>query len=177
MRSLWDRPLGDNRGLRLRRLLARVLPVVVIVGGAGALAEFYALRATHWAVMTDELQTAKLSTSIGERLSLVPRIHGVHYGALAQVYPLVLAPLFAVLAPQAAMTAAHGLNAFLLASAAVPTYLLARTVTRSRPAAVVAAALAAFTPWLVLASTLLTESASYPAFAWALYLVHRTFAN
>jgi hypothetical protein len=46
-------------------------------------------------------------------------------------------------------------------------------VTGSRPAALAAAALTAFTPWLVLTSTLLTENAAYPAFVWAVYLCHR----
>jgi hypothetical protein len=143
---------------------------------AAALAGYYALRATSWAVMTDELQVVRLAESIGERLSPVPYVHGVYYGALSQLYPLLLAPFFATMSPPAAETAAHALNAVLLPSAAWPAYLLARSVTGSRVAGLAAAVLTAFTPWLVLTSTLLTENAAYPAFVWAIYLCHRTLS-
>ncbi|MFL5980234.1 MAG: hypothetical protein ACJ74D_04285 [Gaiellaceae bacterium] len=140
---------------------------------AAGLAGYYALRATSWAVMTDELQVVRLADSIGDRLSPVPVIHGVYYGALSQLYPLLLAPFFGTLSAPAAETAAHALNAVLLPSAAWPAFLLARSVTGSRAAGLAAAALTAFTPWLVLTSTLLTENVAYPAFVWAMYLCHR----
>jgi hypothetical protein len=143
---------------------------------AAGLAGYYALRATSWAVMTDELQVVRLAESIATHGSPVPEIHGRYYGALAQLYPLILAPAFGLLSAPAAETAAHALNALLLPSAAWPAYLVARSVTRSRPAALAAAALTAFTPWLVLTSTLLTENAAYPAFVWAIYLAHRALS-
>ena len=130
-----------------------------------------------WAVMTDELQTTKLATSIAETGSPVPYIHGKYYPALSQLYPLLIAPFYGLLTAPAAATGAHVLNGFLLASAAWPAYLLARSVTRSRAAATVAALLTAFTPWLVLSTTLLTENAAYPAFVWAVYLCHRAIAD
>jgi len=123
--------------------------------------------------MTDELQVARLAESIAAHGSPVPEIHGTYYGALAQLYPLLLAPAFGLLDAPAAETAAHALNALLLPSAAWPAYLLARNVARSRPAGLAAAALTVFTPWLVLTSTLLTENAAYPAFVWSMYLAHR----
>jgi hypothetical protein len=153
--------------------------LLVVMGcmlAAGGLASFYAVRATSWAVMTDELQVARLATSIADDLSPVPRIHGVYYGALSQLYPLLLAPFYGFLSAPAAETAGHVLNAILLASAAVPAFLLARSVTGSSPAGWIAAAFAVFTPWLALASTLLTENAAYPAFVWALFLCHRAVA-
>jgi len=144
---------------------------------AAGLAGYFALRATSWAVMTDELQVVRLAESIAGRLSPVPSIHGHYYGALSQLYPLLLAPLFGTLSAPTAETAAHALNAILLPSAALPAFLLARSVTGSRAAALAAAALTAFTPWLVLTSTLLTENAAYPAFVWAVYFCHRTLAT
>jgi len=144
---------------------------------AAGIAGWFALRVTSWAVMTDELQVVRLAESIGSRLSPVPVIHGVYYGALSQLYPLLLAPLFGTLDAPTAETAAHALNAILLPSAAWPAYLLARSVTGSRVASLAAAALTAFTPWLVLTSTLLTENAAYPAFVWAIYLCHRTLVT
>jgi hypothetical protein len=152
---------------------ALVTSAVLVAAG---IAGYYALRATSWAVMTDELQVVRLAESIASRHSPVPHIHGAYYGALAQLYPLLLAPAFGLLSAPAAETAAHALNALLLPSAAWPAYLLARNVTGSRAAGLAAAALTAFTPWLVLTSTLLTENAAYPAFVWAIYLSHRALS-
>src|ERR671923_1542393 len=159
--------------LRLRAPPLSTLPVLGIVLAAGLLAVQYASQAREWAVMTDELQTAKLATSIAQTLSPVPQIHGEYYGALNQLYPLLLSPLYGSFSPPAAFDGAHVLNAFLLASSAWPAYLLGRAVTRRVAGGYFAAALTAFTPWLVLSSTLLTENAAYPAFVWALFLCQR----
>jgi hypothetical protein len=69
------------------------------------------------------------------------------------------------------------LNAFLLASSAWPAYLLGRAVTGRVEGGYFAAALTAFTPWLVLSSTLLTENAAYPAFVWAVFLCYRALVE
>jgi hypothetical protein len=153
---------------------ALVTSTVLVAAGLGG---YYALRVTSWAVMTDELQVVRLAESIAARLSPAPEIHGAYYGALAQLYPLLLAPFFGLLSAPTAETAAHALNALLLPSAAWPAYLLARSVGGSRAAGLAAAALTAFTPWLVLTSTLLTENAAYPAFVWAVYLCQRTLVE
>lgn len=158
------------------RLPAAVLVVTGCVLTAAGLTAYYSVRATAWAVMTDELQVALLATSIADSLSPVPTIHGVYYGAHSQLYPLLIAPFYGTLSAPAAATAAHAVNALLLAGAAWPAYLLARSVAGSRSAGYVAAALTAFTPWLVLASTLLTENAAYPAFVWGVLLCQRTLA-
>jgi hypothetical protein len=173
-----ERPhAGRSLRVAVRPHLAPVLVLSGIVLGAAALAASYAARTTSWAVMTDELQVARLAVSIAETLSPVPTIHGAYYGAHSQLYPLLLAPFYGSLSAPAAATAAHALNGLLLASAAVPTYLLARSVTGSRAAGYAAAAFAAFTPWLALSATLLTENAAYPAFAWAVLLCHRALAE
>jgi hypothetical protein len=166
------------RGLktRLPHAALEALPVVSIVLLAAGLSASYAVVATNWVVMTDELQIARLALSIAETGSPVPRIHGEVYGAPNQLYPLLLAPLFGLLDVPAAIASAHVLNALLLASAAWPAYLLARAVTRSAVGGYVAAGLTAFVPWLVLSTTLLTENAAYAASAWALTLGHRTLA-
>jgi hypothetical protein len=157
--------------------LRPLVVVSTVVVAAAGLAASYAARSVSWAVMTDELQVARLATSIADTLSPVPRIHGAYYGALSQLYPLLLAPFFGALDAPTAVRAGHLLNAVLLPSAAVPAFLLARSVSGSRAAGYAAAALTVFTPWLVLTSTLLTENAAYPAFVWAVYLCHRTLAR
>jgi hypothetical protein len=144
---------------------------------AAGLAAFYAFQANTWAVMTDELQVARLATSIADDLSLVPRIHGTYYAAHSQVYPLLISPFYGTLSPPDAATAAHLLNVLLLVSAAIPAYFLARAVSGSETAGYVAAALTAVTPWLVLSSTLLTENAAYASFTWAVLLCQRAVAR
>jgi hypothetical protein len=153
------------------------LPVLGIVLAAASIASAFSVKATNWAVMTDELQSSKLATSIAETFSPEPRIHGVYYHALSQLYPLLISPFFGLLRVPAAIEATHALNGLLLASAAWPAGLLARRVTRSWPAAYLAAALTAFVPWLVLAATLLTENAAYPVFVWSLLLMQRALAR
>lgn len=138
---------------------------------------YYSARVITWAVMTDELQTTKLATSIAMTGSPIPHIHGAYYGALSQLYPLLIAPFYGLFTAPAAATAAHVLNPFLLASAALPAYLLANSVAGSRVAGAVAALLTAFTPWLVLSTTLLTENAAYPALVWAVLLCQRAIAQ
>src|ERR671922_64251 len=163
--------------LRLRAPPISTLPVLGIVLAAGLLAVQYASQAREWAVMTDELQTSKLATSIAQTLSPVPQIHGEYYGALNQLYPLLLSPLYGSFSPPAAFDGAHVLNAFLLASSAWPAYLLGRAVSGSRAGGYFAAALTAFVPWLALSSTLLTENAAYPAFVWGLLLAYRALVE
>ena len=157
----------------LRRVIG-LLPLLGLVGAAVGLVAWFGARATHWSVMTDELQTSKLATSFAQ--TLTPTIHGRLYGGPSQLYPLLISPFFAVASAPHAIAAAHVLNAVLFASAAVPVFLLARSVTGSRSAGLVAAALTALSPWLVLSTTLLTENAAFPAFAWLLYLAHRDLA-
>ncbi len=144
---------------------------------AAVLAGYYSIRANTWAVMTDELQVARLATSIADEPSLVPTIRSAYYGAHSQLYPLLLAPFYGTLTPPQAATVAHALNALLLVSAAVPAFLLARSVSRSAGAGYAAAALTAVTPWLVLSTTLLTENVAYAAFTWSVLFCHRAIAR
>jgi hypothetical protein len=138
---------------------------------------YHGIRVNTWAVMTDELQVARLATSIAESLSPVPTIRGTYYGAHAQLYPLLLAPLYGTLSPPVAATAAHVLNVGLLVSAAIPAWLIARAVSGSDTAGYVAGALTAGTPWLALSSTLLTENVAYAAFTWSVYFCLRAIAH
>jgi 4-amino-4-deoxy-L-arabinose transferase-like glycosyltransferase len=144
---------------------------------AAAASAYYAVRVNTWAVMTDELQVARLAISIAQSGSPFPAIRGEHYGANSQLYPLLIAPFYGVLSATHAVAAAHVLNALLLASAAVPAFLLARSVTGRTDAGYAAAVLTTVTPWLVLSSTLLTENAAYPAFTWSVLLCQQALAR
>ena len=109
-----------------------------------------ATRVRDWVVMTDELQYAKLATHIGQTLSPLPTLRGVHVSTYAQLYPALLAPFYGTLSDPSAFRAAHVLNAVLFASAAVPAYLLGRELALSRGWGVVCAAFAVVVPWNVL---------------------------
>lgn len=131
-------------------------------------------RVVDWFVMTDELLYERLAISAAHGHSLLPRVHGELIGNLNQLYPLLISPLFGDANVPASLHRAHVLNAFVISSAAVPVFLLARRVLRGRlwlPLA--AAALSIAVPWVVLASFLLTEVAAYPAFCWAVLAVTR----
>jgi hypothetical protein len=162
---------------RLRSALARpgvasAAALTATVAVAGSLLTVYAARIEHWTVMTDELLYVKLATSIGTTLSPLPVVHGETVAILNQLYPLLLAPLFGALDVPAAFRAAHILNAFVMASAAVPAYLLAREVV-PRVWAHAVAVLTVAVPWMVLTGVLMTEVAAYPAFLWAVLALQR----
>ncbi len=149
---------------------ARAITVVALaflwLGVSIVLAVWFSGQIHDWSVMTDELLYAKLATSIAETLSPLPTVHGISIGVYSQLYPLLIAPLFGTMSPPDAFRAAHWLNAFVMASAAFPAYLLARQVV-GRAWSLAVAALSILVPWMILTGFLMTESAAYPAFLWA----------
>jgi hypothetical protein len=126
-----------------------------------------------WYVMTDELLYERLAISIANLGSPLPHVHGELIGNVNQLYPLLLAPLFHGRLVPPALHDAHVLNAFVMSSACVPTFLLARAVTQSRRLAYVVAALSVCIPWIPLSSMLMTEVVAYPAFVWAVLAIYR----
>ena len=92
------------------------------------------------------------------------------------LYPILIAPVMEAFDLPAAIRIAHGLNALLFASAAIPAYLLTRWVLASRAAALAVAALTVFVPWLSFTLSLLTEVVAYPAIIWAVYGIALTVA-
>lgn len=147
------------------------------IGAAGAvigiaLAQGWVLglattRVMNWFVMTDELYYARLAVSVAQSGSLLPRLHGEVVANVNQLYPILISPLFGDANVAGSLAAAHRLNAFLMTSAAIPVFLLARHSGVGRLASVWIGALAVAVPWVVLSSFLLTESVAYPAFCWA----------
>jgi hypothetical protein len=132
-----------------------------------ALAVLFSGRIRDWSVMTDELLYTKLATSIAETMSPLPSVHGTSIEVYNQLYPLLLAPLYGWLTPPDAFRATHVLNAFVMASAAFPAYLLARQAV-GRAWSFVVAALSILVPWMILTGFVMTEVAAYPAFLWAI---------
>src|SRR5438105_3074488 len=105
---------------------AGVIGVWLATGGVLA---FVGSRVGDWFDMTDELRYERLAISIARTHSLVPRIHGVEVKSYSRLYPLLIAPAFAHGFVPHDLDVAHLVNAFVMSSACVPAFLLARRVT------------------------------------------------
>ncbi|MDP9303242.1 MAG: hypothetical protein M3O92_01895 [Actinomycetota bacterium] len=149
------------------------LPLIALwLALAGGLAVLTS-QVVDWYVMTDELLYERLAISIANLGSPLPQIHGELIGNVNQLYPLLLAPLFHDRLVPPALLDAHVLNAFVMSSACLPTFLLARAVTESRRLPYLVAALSVCIPWIPLSSMLMTEVVAYPAFVWAVLAIYR----
>jgi hypothetical protein len=146
-----------------------VVGAIVLV--SAALAATFSLQIVSFE--PDELGYTHLAIGIAHSLTPITLSYG---GAqkLNQLYPLLIAPLWGTFDNVTAFQLTHAWNALLLASAAIPTYLLAEEVLQVRWASYLAAALVALAPWLTLSTGELTEVAAYPACAWALLAMQRS---
>jgi hypothetical protein len=167
----------------MSRVRTRVLslnvewPLVALwIVSAGGLAEI-TTRIRDWYVMTDELVYERLAIAIAHTHSPLPHVHGVLVRSLDQLYPLLIAPFFGSGLVPHDLSRAHFLNAWLMSSACIPVFVLARRVTASRAAAYFVSVLALLVPWLVYSPFLLTEVVAYPAFAWAMLGIQHATAS
>jgi hypothetical protein len=157
--------------------LLDLLAVVLVWLGLGYGLSRITGRVVDWFVMTDELLYERLAISIAETGSPLPRIHGELIASLNQLYPLIIAPVYRNGLVPESLHDAHVLNAFVMTSASVPAFLLARSVVDRRWAAYAVAVLSVCVPWMTLSSFLLTEVVAYPAFLWAVLAIHRAAAS
>jgi hypothetical protein len=149
---------------------------VVIVGVSFLFCAWFTTKVANWIVMTDELQRVKLGLNAA-RGSLLPTVHGEPYGTFPDLYALLTAPAYGLLAMPSAFRAVEVLNAGLMASTAIPAYLLARAVVPGRLPAYFVAALTVAVPWMAMSTMLMTEVVAYPAFVWAAVAMHRAIAE
>jgi hypothetical protein len=151
--------------LGARTRLAVIVLVATVLWGAVA-----SLSASPW-IFADELIYAELARSLAD--GSAPAIRGVAGNGYGVVYPLLLAPLWA-LAPDVATAyaLAHWVGAAIMALAAIPAYLLARRFVGERSALIVSA-LTVAVPSMAYTATILTEVALYPAFLLAVWLIAR----
>jgi hypothetical protein len=152
------------------------LPIIALWLALGAGLAVVTSRIVDWFVMTDELLYERLAVSIAQTHSPLPRLHGELVGNVNQLYPLLLSPLYRHLTPTA-LHDAHILNAFVMSSAVIPAFFLARTVTDSRSLSYLVAMLSVCVPWIALSSFLLTEVAAYPAFLWGVLALQHAAAS
>ncbi len=124
----------------------------------------------------DEIVYTHLAIAISH--SLTP-IAGSGSGGqrVNQLYPLLIAPIWGVFGNVTAFRIVHFLNPLIMASSAIPAYLLAREVLTDRRAAYVACAVVAVAPWLTLSTGELTEVAAFPACTWALLAMQRCLSK
>jgi hypothetical protein len=153
---------------------ASVVAVALFLGWVLSLAT---TRVKNWFVMTDELYYERLAVSVAQTGSLLPRLHGELVPNVNQLYPVLISPLYGDGNVPASFAGAHRLNAFLITSAAIPVYLLARRIGLGRFVSLWAGALSVAVPWVALASFLLTEVVAYPAFCWALLALTHAVAR
>ncbi|MBA3735322.1 MAG: hypothetical protein H0W90_09010 [Actinobacteria bacterium] len=169
---------GRSISASLRAVAQRVeLPLVVLWLACGTGLALLTSRITDWYVMTDELLYERLAISVAHLQTPLPHIHGVLIANVNQLYPLLFAPLFHNTLVPSALHDAHVLNAFLMSSACLPAFVLARRVTQSRRLPYLVAALSVGIPWMVLSSFLMTEVVAYPAFLWAVLAVQNAAAS
>jgi hypothetical protein len=161
----------------MRSALVRLAPAFAIWAAAATALAIPARRVVDWFWMTDELLYERLAFSVVHTGSPLPSLHGQRVPVTNFLYPLILSSVAGDHLVPSFLTRAHTLNAILMTSAAVPAYLVAASILRTRPAAYAAAALTVLVPWMIFASFLLTEAVAYPAFLWAVYLVQRTVAR
>ena len=159
-------------GARVRALNV-AWPLVGLWLASAAGLSLVTTRVRDWYVMTDELRHERLAISIAHTHSPFPHIHG-ELVRVFELYPLLIAPLFGSGLVEHDLARVHFLNAWLITSACIPAFLLARRVSGSRLAAYFVAAFSVLLPWSLYASFLLTEVVAYPAFAWALLAIQRT---
>jgi Dolichyl-phosphate-mannose-protein mannosyltransferase len=147
---------------------AEALPAGLFVGGivavsAAARYVFASNKTAPW-IFPDSLVYSELAKSFAATGHFALR--GVPgKGGFGIVYPLLLAPSYAVFSdvPQA-FTAMKATDCVVMSLAAVPTYLLARSLV-GRWLALTAAVLAVAIPDLGYTGTIMTENAFYPVFA------------
>lgn len=143
--------------------------VAALVAVSIALRAWLASRMPAPFIFTDELQYQENARSLaaGEGIE----VRGEPYGVVSVLYPLLLAPAYALFdSLPDAYAAARTINAIVMSVAAVPAYLIARRVLPFRWA-LAAAVLALAVPSMAYTGTLMSENAFYPAFllaAWAL---------
>jgi hypothetical protein len=153
-------------------LLGLEVPLLLLWALLASILSAIAANVRDWNAMSDELVYERLAISVGQLHSPLPHLHGEVVRSLAQLYPLLISPWFAAGYVPHDLVHAHIFDAWLMSSACIPAFLLARRVTGRRWAAYLLALVTICTPWIVYTTTLLTEVAGFPAFMWAMLGIH-----
>lgn len=159
---------GSQKERRVDWWLAAIVVAAAVVGAA------LVSRARNWGLMTDELLYVEMSRNVAGSLLPIPQSRGEFIHVMQVLYPILIAPLVGPMSMPLAYPLITGFNAVLMATAAIPVYLLTHYASGSKVAARWAAACAVSLPWLALASKVLPDAAAYTAMLWAIYAIART---
>ena len=155
-----------------RSVPARLFAVLPALGIAFAALTFYCIEAwtrkTPW-VFTDELEWTQISRAIATTGHAARRGQPIFFKSL---YAYVIAPCWWIHSTASAYAAVKYVNAIVMSTAAIPTYLLARMYV-SRRAAVAVAVLSIAIPGMAYASAIVPEVLAYPWYATCSYLIVR----
>ncbi len=162
---------------RLRRVPAPVVVVVAVALWAAWLAR-WSLHVESFVWLIDELLYSKTALFYSDGAHLGPQLFGQPEAVPNPLYPLLLAPVYALFGSVTAFHLVHAINAMLFASTAAPIYLLARRTLELPWGYALAAGLSAvMVPWAVAVNVVMTESLAYPLFAWAVFAMSHAIAR
>lgn len=117
-------------------------------------------------IVPDEMLYANLARAI--HLGQPLNVHGQLVSFHAVLYPLLISPVFALPSAANRLLVLQVINTLLMASAAIPAYLLAKRMGCRPPATLTVAALTLLLPDFVLAGRIMTEALVFPLVLWAL---------
>ena len=167
------RAAGPTRARRVMAWLVQSPAVVLgaMVGLSAFIRAWISIGAVSPWVLPDELVYSDLARSIADGHR--PAVRGVPVFGWGEVYPTVIAPIWALVDDRyVAYHATLVANAIVMSLAAVPAYFLARLFVSHGPSLLVAA-LTVLVPSLSYTGVVLTENAFYPLFLLALLVIAR----
>lgn len=162
--------MNDTTDTNQRRLDPWLIAIVAFSAIGGAL---LVIGARNWALMTDELLYGEMARSIAGSGMPLPQARGELVHVNQFLYPLLITPVVGLFSMPDAYPVVAALNAVVMASAAVPIYMLAKMASGSPLAARWAALCSVSLPWLALSSKMLPDALAYTALMWALYAMAR----
>lgn len=151
-------PLVLARDRSAARLAAAALALFVVA--SAAVRAWVAAGHAGPAYFPDEYLYTELSRSLAATGRPLARGETAHFAPL--LAPIVTSPAWLFGSVQSGYHAAQAINSFVASLAAVPVYVLARTVKVRRPLALAAAALSLLLPGLLYTSFMLSEPIAYP---------------
>ena len=124
-------PPDVQRRHALKGRMRRALPILGLWCALSVGLTVVTTRVRDWYSMPNELLYERRAIGVAHDLSLLPRVRGQLVATFDQLYPVLIAPAFRWGSVPDSLLAAHALNAWIMASACIPAFLLARRVTRA----------------------------------------------
>jgi hypothetical protein len=162
---------GHSRWRAIDSTAGELVLLFLLIVAATALYLHYALRVGSF--QPDEWYYMQLAHYVAGHFPSGLWQEGIWFRGVQRLDQLILALPFAVARGASVYELGHLIQAFLYASTALPVWLLARAGGLGRCGRALATILALVTPWAIVSTSFLAESAAYPIYAWALYATWR----